>query len=85
MKGMKGSRGMKSMAMKPAGPMEAEAARYPSVRIEEKTMPGLKGKTVGDKVMLKMEACVKGVSKYGNGDTEYSLDIEKGMMMEMGE
>jgi len=57
-----------------------ERMSYPSIRLEEKQMPMLKGKTVGDAVMLKMHAVVKGVSKYGDGDTEYSLDCEKGMM-----
>lgn len=78
-------KGMKSLGRKMGKNMavsseQKESMFYPSVRMEEKQMPGLKGKTVGDMVMLKMHAVVKGVSKYGDGDTEYSLDCEKGMM-----
>lgn len=76
---------MKSMARKPMN-MEAkvDSPGYPSLSLEEKNLPGLKGKTVGDKVMMKVELCIKGIHKYGDGDTQYSMDIERGMVMRGG-
>lgn len=78
----KEAKGMKSMARKPMN-MEAKPIKqsYPSLTLTEESIPGLKGKTVGDKIQMKVEMCIKGVHKYGDGDTEYSMDIEKGMMM----
>jgi hypothetical protein len=69
---------MKSLA-KNSGSMEVKASEpwYPSVTITEASMPELKGKSVGDKVKITVEACVKGVHEYGNGEIEYNLDLEK--------
>ena len=77
----KEAKGMKSMARKTMN-MEAKVDRqsYPSLTLTEDAMPGLKGKTVGNKIQMKVELCIKGIHKYGDGDTEYSMDIEKGMM-----
>lgn len=40
-------------------------------------LPQLKGKEVDDKITLTIEAKVCGISKYGNGDIEYRLDLLK--------
>lgn len=61
--------------------IEAKASSepyYPSITVTAKTMPELKGADVGDKGKMIIEYCVKGIHKYGNGETEINLDLEQG-------
>ena len=50
---------------------------YPETSIEEKVLPGLKGKTVGDSVKLLIEARISGISEYKNGEIDYRLEFRK--------
>jgi len=78
--------GMRSLARN----MNAEVAGvpsnkepwYPSLTINEDVLPELKGCNVGAKGKILVEYCVKGIHKYGNGEIEYNLDLEKGDIVE---
>jgi hypothetical protein len=50
---------------------------YPSVTLTQDMLPQLKGKDVDDKITLTVEVKVCGISKYGNGNIEYRLDLIK--------
>lgn len=80
--GKEGKGMMKSMARKPMNTeVKIDKPHYPTLSLTEESIPGLKGKTVGDKITMKVQMCIKGIHKYGDGDTEYSMDIERGMMI----
>jgi hypothetical protein len=58
-------------------PSKESTMYFPSVTLTEDMLPQLKGKEVDDKITLTIEAKVCGISKYGNGDIEYRLDLLK--------
>jgi len=71
---------MKSLAMNYSD-MEvapSKAPNYPSVRISAKSIPELKKATIDSTGKMVVEYKVKGISRYGNGDIEISLDLMSG-------
>ena len=56
---------------------EENRVYYPETSIEEKILPELKGKNVGDTVKLMVEARVCGISEYKNGEVDYRLEFRK--------
>lgn len=66
---------MKSLKRKIKNECSSVDVSYPSISVELKQMPQLKGKDVGDEISLVVKAKIKGISKYGDGDTNYSLDL----------
>ena len=70
---------MKSLA-KNRSDMEVpeKAPWYPSITVKQNALPGLKSAKVDDTGTMLVEYKVMGVSKYGNGDIEVSLDLIKG-------
>ena len=67
---------MKSMAKKSGKELASpKEVYYPSVSFELKQMPMLKGKDIDDEITCTMKLKVKSISKYGDGDTNYSLDV----------
>jgi len=80
---------MKSLGKK-HGNMAVEPAKenemyYPGITLTQDILPALKGKEIEDKIMLTVEAKVCGISKYGNGEIEYRLDLMKAEVKQKGE
>ena len=50
---------------------------FPGCTLTQEQLPALKKKSVGDKIMLQVEAKVCSVSEYGNGEVEYRIDLLK--------
>ena len=76
--------GMKSLAENP-GKLEVGLGKepyYSKVTLTEKVMPELKGYKIKDKILLLCEVEVCSISKYGNGDIEYRLELRKGKIKE---
>jgi len=73
---------MKSLGRKPGkgvevGPSSEGEMYYPSVTLTQDMLPSLKGKDIDDKITITVEAKICSISKYGNGDIEYRLDLLK--------
>jgi len=50
---------------------------YPSFIVPVDVLPGLEDEKVGSKIMLKVEAEISSISKYGNGETEVRIELKK--------
>lgn len=48
---------------------------YPSMSIELKQMPFLKGTDIDDEITITFKCKVKSINKYNDGDTTYGLDL----------
>lgn len=71
---------MKSLGKKHGMAVEAkgdDSMYFPGCTFTQEQLPALKGKSVGDKMMLQVEAKVCSVSEYGNGEIEYRVDLLK--------
>ena len=70
---------MKSLA-KNSSSMEVgiKVPYYPSITVKQNTLPGLKSAKVDDTGTMLVEYKITGISKYGNGDIEVTLDLIKG-------
>jgi hypothetical protein len=64
----------RKMSSMEVGPSKNEKS-YPSVSIDMGKMKELKDCKMGDEVMMMMKCKVVGMSKYGNGSENCSLDI----------
>jgi hypothetical protein len=64
----------RKMDIMEAGPSKNEKS-YPSVSIDMGKIKELKGCKMGDEVMMMMKCKVVGMSKYGNGSENCSMDI----------
>lgn len=70
---------MKSMAKNQKEvALESKAPYYPSLTLDVKQMPELKGADIDDKVMILINAKVSGINKYGNGEHSVSLQMIEG-------
>lgn len=58
---------------------------YPEASFEQKVMPGLKDKNVGDTIKLVIEARVCGISEYKNGEVDYRLEFRKAAIQDKAE
>lgn len=65
--------------------VEAEKAPtkwYPSLRLNVKQLPELKDKKIDETLMVLVEATVKGIHKYENGDIEFDLELKQAVITE---
>ncbi len=55
---------------------------YPSIRLTEKQLPMLKDKKIDAQITLVIDANIKGIHKYGNGDIEYDVELKQAIIAE---
>lgn len=77
---------MQNLGKKMGGESNIEAGKdqvyYPETTIEQKTLPELKGKNIGDTIKLIVEARICSISEYKNGEIEYRLEFRKAAIQE---
>ena len=72
---------MIDLGKKRGGAMEATVGpskpyvSYPSMTLEKKSLPFLKGKDVDDTFILTVKCKITSINKYNDGDTNYGIDL----------
>lgn len=75
-----------SKEMKSLGRIDSDSSaaiaqqNFPTTTIERERLPGLAEHKFGDTFIMKIKVRIQSISKYGDGDMNYGLDLEKGMI-----